>query len=60
MAKSFTKYGNLGKEERLVYRENRQKYLFYPEDKWFDYWQIFISIALIFASISTPYRIAFV
>ena len=44
----------------MRHRENKKKYIFYPEDSWVDYWQMFITLALIFACIVTPYRIAFV
>ena len=44
----------------MRHRENKKRFMFYPEDSWVDYWSGFITLVLIFACIVTPYRIAFV
>ena len=48
------------KEERMNFRLNRLPYMFYPEDVYLDKWNLLITIVLLFTSIVTPARIAFV
>ena len=44
----------------MNHRTGRKKCMLYPEDKFLDNWNIFITFILLFTSIFTPLRIAFV
>jgi hypothetical protein len=47
------------KKNRMMVRENRKWYLFYPEDKLKQKWDMLITYLLIFTCTSTPLFIAF-
>ena len=45
--------------ERMRYRENKQPFVFYPEDRFKSYWDLFITLILLISCLITPWRIAF-
>ena len=47
-------------KHRMNHRSGRKKCMLYPEDRLLDNWNIFITFILLFTSIFTPLRIAFV
>lgn len=47
------------KEDHEHLRENKKKYLCYPEDKMKGCWDLFIALVLIFTCVLTPFFIAF-
>lgn len=47
------------KIERMIHRDQRKPYMFYPEDSSKANWDLFITIVLIYTCITTPMRIAF-
>jgi len=47
------------KQERMIFREVKRAFILYPEDKPKVYWDVYITIILLFSCISTPYGIAF-
>lgn len=46
--------------DRMRFRVKRIKFLIYPEDLVMDYWNLFITLVLLFTCCVTPARIAFV
>ena len=47
------------KKLRMRTRNNKKKWLFYPEDKGKQYWDLFITMILLTSCLTTPFRIAF-
>ena len=47
------------KIERMRHRENKKKFMLYPEDAITDNWQLFITMILLITCIIVPFRIAF-
>lgn len=43
----------------MTYRENKKKYLIYPEDRFKNFWDIFMTVVLLTTCITTPLDIAF-
>jgi hypothetical protein len=43
----------------MRYRQNKKPYLFYPEDQYKVYWDLFITMILLISCLITPWRIAF-
>jgi hypothetical protein len=48
------------KMARMKEREVRKPYMFYPEDTFTTYWELLVTLVLLYTSIATPARIAFV
>lgn len=44
---------------RMSFRNNKKKWLFYPEDYWKVNWDLFITCILLVSCMVTPWRIAF-
>ena len=47
------------KKERMILRQDRKPYLFYPEDKFKQHWDILITICILFTCCSTPLYVSF-
>ena len=45
--------------DRMKERQNRKRYMLYPEDEIKGQWDVFITLVLLFTCITTPARIAF-
>lgn len=43
----------------MVSRENRKTWLFYPEDRFVNFWNLFITLLLMIVCVYTPIEIAF-
>ena len=48
------------KYHRMHFREDKVKFMWYPEDPCLDNWNLFITLVLIFTSMVAPARVAFV
>jgi hypothetical protein len=46
-------------EKRMLEREDRKPFMFYPEDNTKSYWDLYITLILLWTCIATPARIAF-
>lgn len=55
----YSKNVSQQKLNRMRYRKNKVKYLFYPEDSFKSHWDLLISLILIASSTITPLHIAF-
>lgn len=57
----FRRVDNISQEklDRMRYRQNKKPFLFYPEDQYKIYWDLFITVILLASCIITPWRIAF-
>ena len=44
----------------MHFREDKVKYMWYPEDPCLDNWNLFITLVLIFTSMVAPARVAFI
>ena len=47
------------KEARMIEREHRVAYMFYPEDHFKANWDLLLTVLLVITCVMTPYRIAF-
>lgn len=47
------------KLDRMRFRQNKRALLFYPEDQYKIYWDLFITFILLASCLITPWRIAF-
>ena len=48
------------KMARMKIREERKPYLLYPEDSFVTYWELTVTLVLLYTCVMTPIRIAFV
>ena len=47
------------KYKRMTQRKGKKKLMFYPEDKYKGYWDLFMTLVLLVTCINTPINIAF-
>ena len=58
ISKSF-KSKNNEKFQRMIHREQRRPYMFYPEDVDKANWDLFMTVVLVYTCVATPSQIAF-